>query len=269
MLYYSERHKNTTLKFALEEVIYQKQSAYQLVQVFKSKDWGRILVLDGCTMLTEVDEFFYHESIAHLPMSLHEGVEDILIVGGGDGGAARELLKYGSVQNIDLVEIDGDVINASKEYLPFVGASLLDPKVHVHVEDAASFIQSTDKKYDLIIADSSDPIGFAEVLIGTQFYQGVQKNLKPDGLFVGQSSSPLTQADEFRQTWQNLKGVFAHARCAWSLVPTYPGAIWSFVIGSRQPIQQRLSRPINNCRFWRPEMQAAMLCAPCFIRDIL
>jgi spermidine synthase len=270
-LWVTEKYKNTSLSLKVKNVLFREKSQYQQVEILETYDWGRILTLDGLMMVTEKDEFFYHETIVHLPMSLKPNAETVMVIGGGDGGTVRELAKYPNLKKIVLVEIDEMVIEASKKFLPFVSCGFNDPRLEVIVEDASEFIKkATPESYDLIIADSSDPEGFAATLIESNFYSLIKQALKKDGLFVAQSGSPLSQAEELKTTWKNLKTVFEHREIAWSLTPTYPGAWWSFVIASPAEINKKQSSFVPaNCRFWTPELLAALTSKPGFIQNLL
>jgi spermidine synthase len=271
-LWVTEKYKNTSLSFRVKNVLYREKSKFQQIEILETYDWGRIMTLDGLMMVTEKDEFFYHETITHLPMALLGQAENVLIIGGGDGGTARELAKYSKIKKIDLVEIDGGVIEASKKFMPFVGCGFDDPRINVILQDASEYIKSAHANhYDLIIADSSDPEGFAATLIETDFYKAIGKSLKQNGLYIAQSGSPLSQAEELKTTWRNLNSVFAHCEIAWSLTPTYPGAWWSFVIASNSTFTREAKNKIQppDCRFWRPELTAAMLSRPPFISNLL
>lgn len=272
-LWASEQYRETKLGFRVKNILFKQRSNYQMVEILETFDWGNILMLDGLMMVTEKDEFFYHETIVHLPMALRPNIKNVMVVGGGDGGTVRELVKYGSIENIDMVEIDQLVVEACKKHLPITSSKLDDKRVKLIFQDAFEFIKSAPKNhYDLIIADSSDPEGFAASLIETDFYSMVKDSLKEDGLFAAQSGSPLSQQKELKATWSNLSKVFPHREIAWSITPTYPGAWWSFVVASGKEITKPPIQEINSpkdCKFWKPEMLEALLCKPKFIEDIL
>lgn len=271
-LWVSEQYKNTALSFKVKEILFSKQSKFQKVEIIDTYDWGRIMMLDGMMMVTEKDEFFYHETISHLPMALLKDVKKTLVIGGGDGGTIRELAKYPSVEKIDLVEIDDVVVKASKKCLPELSTAFSDERVSMFFEDAAEFIKNAEaESYDLIIVDSSDPEGFAECLIGTDFYHSIKKALTENGLFISQSSSPLSQTEDFKKTWRNLNFIFPYNEIAWSLIPTYPGAFWSFVLASKSEIKKELAHDFvpENCKFWKPEMLQALLCRPNYIASLI
>ena len=285
--WFFEKHKNTKLGFKVKQVLSSKKSDYQEIKILETFDWGRVLILNGTIMLTERDEFFYHETITHLPLSFLSGKERekrVLVLGGGDGGSARELLKYPEIKEIKLVEIDQEVIDLCQEFLPFTASSLKDPRVQVHIRDAELFLEDLLKKellekdkFDLVISDSSDPEGFAEIFIQDSFYRKVNQVLKTDGIFIQQSSSALSQSREFFLTKENLEKVFPDQVCpAWSLVPTYPGAFWTFCLASpsREKNFFRVAHPekqeqreIPACRFWKPQLKLALLLEPNFMLE--
>ena len=168
----------------MDKQIYSGQSEYQRIDIFDTPAFGRVLVLDGYLMLTEKDEFIYHEMIVHTPMAVHPNVKDVLVIGAGDGGVVRELAKYPEIERIDLAEIDGDVIEASKKYLPFTACKLDDARLHVYIEDGLKFVRRKKAEYDLIIVDSTDPFGPGEGLFSREFYGNCFKALKEDGIMV-------------------------------------------------------------------------------------
>lgn len=164
-LWFSEQHtKNVKLSIRVDKQLCSRESEFQRIDVFDSPEFGRFLVLDGYMMLTEKDEFIYHEMITHVPMAVHPHVRDVLVIGGGDGGACRELIRYGEIEHIDLVDIDEEVTKVCRKYLPFTACGLDDPRVHVHFEDGLKFIRTKSDAYDLIIVDSTDPFGPGEGL---------------------------------------------------------------------------------------------------------
>ncbi len=187
-LWFTERHTpyvNFSIK--VERQLYTAQSEFQRIDVFESREFGRFLTLDGYMMLTEKDEFIYHEMITHIPMAVHPNPENILVIGAGDGGVVRELTRYQSPKCIDLVEIDELVIEVCRKYLPKTACRLDDPRVHIHIADGLKFIRSCENKYDLIIVDSTDPFGPGEGLFTKEFYGSCYNALREDGIMVNQS----------------------------------------------------------------------------------
>ncbi len=271
-LWVTEKYKNTSLSLKVKNVLLREKSEYQLIEILDTLDWGRILMLDGLMMTTEKDEFFYHETIVHLPMSIKPNTKKVMVIGGGDGGTVRELCKYPSIESIVLVEIDKAVIEASKKFLPTLSSSLDDSRVQIVAQDASEYIKQVSKdSFDLIISDSSDPEGFAATLIETDFYKLIMNALTPEGVFIAQSGSNILQQDELKTTWKNLSSVFPHNEIAWSITPTYPGAWWSFVLASKAAIEKKSISQVQpaNCKFWRPELTAALLSRPQFIVDLI
>jgi spermidine synthase len=189
-------------------------------------------------MLTDKDEFVYHEMIAHIPMIMHSrAVQEILVIGGGDGGTVRELLKHHSVKNITLCEIDGKVVEAAKKYFPAVAGDLNHPKVNVKIDDGIAFVKnSSDDQYDLVIVDSTDPIGPGEGLFSSEFYRNVARILKPDGLMVCQSESPWFPNEALARIARNVTSGFKYMKPYIGSVPTYPRGFWSWTMAAQQPI---------------------------------
>ena len=200
-LWFSELHADSVkLSIRVDRQVASINSDYQRIDIFDSEQFGRFLTLDGYMMLTEKDEFIYHEMITHVPMAVHPSIKNVLVIGGGDGGAVRELLKYDSVENVDLVEIDGEVIDACKKYMPFTASRLDDERVNIYVEDGIRYIRNKRDTYDLIIVDSTDPFGPGEGLFTREFYGNCQRALKEDGILVNQHESPFYDNDRDRKS---------------------------------------------------------------------
>ena len=191
-LWFSEKHTpNVKFSIRVDRQLYSGQSDFQRIDVFESPEFGRILVLDGYLMLTEKDEFIYHEMIVHTPLAVHPHVKNVLVIGAGDGGAVRELTRYPEIGRIDLAEIDGQVIEVCKKFLPQTSCKMDDPRVHIYVEDGLKFVRRHADEYDLIIVDSTDPFGPGEGLFTKEFYGNCYKALKEDGIMVNQHESPF------------------------------------------------------------------------------
>lgn len=172
--------------------LYSKQSDYQRIDIFETPEFGRVLTLNGNVMLTERDEFIYDEMMTHVPMAVHSGIRDILVIGAGDGGVVRELTRYDRVEHIDLVEMDPLVVEACRTYLPSNACRMDDRRVHIHFENALKFIRRQESAYDLIIVDSTDPFGPSEGLFTREFYGSCHNALREDGIMVNQQGSPFT-----------------------------------------------------------------------------
>ena len=226
----------TGLTVGVKELLYSRKSQFQQIQVFQTDSFGRMLTLDGLVMMTERDEFVYHEMITHPSMAVLPYPRRVLVVGGGDGGTVRELLRYRQIEHVDLVEIDGDVIEVSREFFPNVSSALGDERLSIHLRDGIEFVrQCGDAVYDLVIVDSTDPVGFAEGLFGEEFYADVARILNGDGILVSQSESP------FDETFQNsigrardvLERLFARTHVYLAHIPTYPTGTWSFTMATK------------------------------------
>ena len=190
--WFSEMHTpHVKLSIRVDRQLYSGKSEFQRIDVFDSPEFGRFLTLDGYMMLTEKDEFIYHEMITHVPMAVHPHVEKVLVIGAGDGGVIRELVQYQDLQHIDMVEIDPLVVEVCKKYLPKTACRLEDPRLTIHYEDGLKFIRSRQEEYDLIIVDSTDPFGPGEGLFTREFYGNCYKALKEDGILINQHESPF------------------------------------------------------------------------------
>jgi len=230
-----DERQNLKISYRIkDDVIYSEQSPFQHVMVVDSYDFGRMLVLDGVVQTTSIDGHIYNEMISHVPLSIHPNPEKVLIIGGGDCGVAREVCKYPNVKEIDMVEIDELVVKACKEHLPEVSGNLNDPRVNFLFIDGVKFVAEKENEYDVIIVDSSDPVGPAEQLFSKEFYTNLHRALKEDGVMVCQSQSPLFHLDVLKQSYSHIDSLFPITKLYTAVVPTYPGGMWSFTIGSKK-----------------------------------
>ena len=215
------------------EVLYDEKSDFQQVRVLESYKYGKMLTLDNMVMTTEKDEFHYHEMISHPAMLCHGNVKNVLVIGGGDGGTIREVLKHDSIEHVTMVEIDGKVIEACKIHLPNIANSFDHPKLKLIVGDGIEFVKNQHEKYDLIIVDGSDPVGPAEGLFTIEFYQNCFNLLEDKGILVAQGESPKFNEKAFSELNATLKSIFGKDKTDVSLfyVPTYPTGMWSFQFG--------------------------------------
>jgi len=244
-LWFSEYHtKNVRLSIRVDKQVYSAQSEFQRIDVFDSPEFGRFLALDGYMMLTERDEFIYHEMMVHAPMAVHPNVERVLVIGAGDGGVARELIKYDSVKHIDLVEIDQQVVEVCRKYFPFTGDSLDDERVHIHFEDGIRFVRPKVDEYDLIIVDSTDPFGPGEGLFTKEFYGNCFKALREDGIMVNQHESPFYKEDAqaVQRAHKRIVQSFALSMVYQAHIPTYPSGHWLFGFSTKK------YHPLNDFR---------------------
>ncbi len=235
-LWYSEYHtEHVRLSIKVRSQLHREQSDYQEIAVYDSYEFGRFLTLDGVMMLTERDEFIYHEMITHIPLSVHPGVRRVLVIGAGDGGVLRELQKYPEIEEIDLVEIDERVIEVSKTYLPQTAVGFSNPRVNVHIADGLRFIRHVENRYDLIIVDSTDPSGPGEVLFTREFYGNCSAALTENGIMVNQHESPFYAGDaaDMRRAHKRIAAVFPLCRLYQAHIPTYPSGHWLFGFASK------------------------------------
>lgn len=235
-LWFSEPHTpNVKLSIRVDEQLYSGHSEFQRIDVFESQEFGRFLVLDGYIMLTEKDEFIYHEMIVHVPMAVHPNVKKVLVIGAGDGGAIRELARYPEIEHIDLVEIDEQVIQVSRQFLPRTSCKLDDERVHIYYEDGLRFVRSREDEYDLIIVDSTDPFGPGEGLFTKEFYGNCFTALRENGILTNQHES--TYYDSYTsmvsRTHRRMRSVFPVAMVYQAHIPTYPSGHWLFGFASK------------------------------------
>ena len=236
-LWFSEQHTpNVKFSIKVDRQLFSETSEFQRVDIFDSPEFGRFLVLDGCMMLTEKDEFIYHEMITHVPMSVNPKIKNVLLVGGGDGGTARELLKYDTVENIDLVEIDETVVRACKKFIPQTAACLDNPRIKVFFEDGLKFVRRAENKYDLIIVDSTDPFGPGEGLFTREFYGNCHNALRENGIMVNQHENPYYKKDAvaMQRAHKIIVSSFPISRVYQLHIPTYPSGHWLFGFASKK-----------------------------------
>ncbi len=234
--WFTERHTdNVKLSIRVTEQLYHGKSEFQQIDVFDSKEFGRFLTLDGYMMLTEKDEFIYHEMIVHVPMATNPDIKNVLIIGAGDGGAVRELVKYDTIESIDMVEIDKQVVEVARKYLPTTACKLDDERLKIYFEDGLKFIRRKIDEYDLIIVDSTDPFGPGEGLFTKEFYGNCFKALKPNGILVNQHESPFYDNDvsAMQRAHRNIARTFPVCRVYQAHIPTYPSGHWLFGFASK------------------------------------
>ncbi len=236
-LWFTERH-TPDVKFSIKvnRQLFSAQSDYQRIDVFDSKEFGRFLTLDGYMMLTEKDEFIYHEMIVHVPMAVHPNVKNVLVIGAGDGGVIRELTRYQTIEKIDMVEIDELVVEVCKKYLPLTACSLDDERVHITYQDGLKYIRNCENEYDLIIVDSTDPFGPGEGLFTKEFYGNCYKALKDDGIVVNQHESPFYHEDSLamQRAHKRIVESFGISKVYQAHIPTYPSGHWLFGFSSKK-----------------------------------
>lgn len=256
--------------------LFSEQSEFQKVEIIDSDSTlGKFLTLDDLMMCTEGDEFYYHEMISHIPMMHHKAPKSVLVIGGGDGGTIREVLKHKTVEKVVLCEIDGMVIDACKKYLPTISCELDNPKVEIKVEDAIEFIKDKEDEYDIILIDSTDPMGPGEGLFTEEFYSNVRKALKKDGILCAQSESPVAQSDAIEKMYKLLKKVFPVCSTFTSPIPTYPGGYWAWAFCSVdvEPLSyyadDREEEITNSCKIYNRDYHNARFALPNYLKKLV
>jgi spermidine synthase len=235
-------------------------------------EWGTMLTLDGMVMTTVKDEFVYHEMVAHPVLVTHPNPKHVLVVGGGDGGVIREIMKHPKVEKAVLVDIDGKVIEYSKKYLPTIAAELDNPRVEVIVNDGYMHIHDHKNTYDVIMVDSTEPVGPAVELFSKGFYQGIYDALKEDGIFVAQTDNPWFKADLIQTVNRDVKEIFPIVRVYTANIPTYPSGLWTFTMGSKvhDPLQvEEASIPEFTTKYYTPRLHKAAFALPKFVEDLV
>lgn len=269
--WFHETVTSMSVALKVKEHLYTGNSKYQKLDVIDTEAMGRVLLLDELVMTTEKDEFYYHESISHIALSITQAPTKVMVIGGGDGGTVREVFKYPSIKEVELVEIDEEVINVSKKFFPAIACDLENPKLKIKVEDAVQFVKNASpNSYDSIMCDCTDPDpdGIAGGLISKDFYKNISKALKANGIYIAQSGSPMLQEREFATCLENARAVFNHVEIAVSIIPTYPGSLWTFLVASNNPINKTIKQlPNGKTKFWTEEMQEKFFTLPNWIKD--
>lgn len=258
------------------KVLFSGQSDFQKVEVFETDSrLGRVLTLDDLMMTTEGDEWHYHEMIVHVPMMHHPNPKTVLVIGGGDGGTVREVLKHDTVEKVVLCEIDGMVIDVCKKYLPTLSCELDNPKCEILVEDAIEYIKDKENMFDIILIDSTDPMGPGEGLFTDEFYTNVKCSLKKGGIIAAQSESPFTNQEEIRKMYTQLRRVFPIVSTYTSNMPTYPGGYWAWAFCSEtvQPLsywdERRGNEITKTCKIYNKEYHEARFALPNYLKELV
>jgi spermidine synthase len=271
-LWYTEKQtENYGITMKVKRTLHTEQTEFQYLEMAETEEWGNMLFLDGMVMTSQRDEFVYHEMVAHVPLFTHPNPENVLVVGGGDGGVIREILKHPSVKKATLAEIDGKVIEYSKIHLPEIAGELENPRVEVKVGDGFMHIAESEQEYDVIMVDSTEPVGPAVNLFTKGFYAGISKALKEDGIFVAQCDNPWFKADLIRQVQADVKEIFPITRLYTANIPTYPSGLWCFTIGSKKhdPLAVEDSRFFDiETKYYTKELHKACFALPKFVQDL-
>lgn len=270
--WYTEKQtENFGITMKINKTLHTEQTDFQYLEMAETAEWGNMLFLDGMVMTSEKDEFVYHEMVAHVPLFTHPNPENVLVVGGGDGGVIREILKHPSVKKATLVDIDGKVIEYSKKFLPSIASGLEDARVEVIVGDGFMHIAESENEFDVIMVDSTEPVGPAVNLFSKGFYAGISKALKEDGIFVAQSDNPWFTPDLIKQVQSDVKEIFPITKLYLANIPTYPSGLWSFTIGSKKynPLEVPAERFHDiETKYYTPELHNASFVLPKFVKDL-
>ena len=263
------------LGLRVEKALCSRKSPYQKVEVIETAALGRVLVIDGVFMTSEYDEFLYHEMLVHPAMVTAPRIERVLVIGGGDGGTVREVLRHAEVETCVMIEIDRLVVEVSKTYLPDIGTAWNDPRLDLRFIDGIEYVQTSgDPKYDVILIDGTDPVGPGAVLFDDSFYRGCKRMLEPDGVMALQSASPLLMMDVFAETQRKLRAVFEEVHPYLGPVPLYGTGTWSWTWCSEvgAPSRTRKERQeaiVEGSRAYNAQVHQAAFALPNYVRRAL
>lgn len=272
-------HAHYAQSLRVDEMLYDSKTEHQRLKVFQNGQFGRILTLDDVVQTTEGDNFIYHEMLTHVPILAHGNAKRVLIIGGGDGGMAREALRHTSVEHVTTVEIDAGVVDFSKEYLPMLSQGAFDDqRLTLVINDGAAFMRDTQDKFDVIIVDSTDPIGPGEVLFTDTFYGHAARALTEEGIIVTQNGVPFMQGDELTNTIRAFQALFSDASCYIASIPTYAGGPMAFGWGSHSAkgrdvdlatVQARFAAAGFECDYYNPEIHKAAFALPGYVKKLI
>ncbi len=266
---------NGAFSFEVTRVLFSDQSPYQKIEIVETTHLGRVLLIDNLVMLTERDEFVYHEMIAHVPLFTHPNPRQVLIIGGGDGGTVRECLKHPSVEHIDLVDIDEMVSQACLQHIPSVAGKLTSQRVSCNFQDGVAYVRDTQKKYDVVIIDSTDPISVGEGLFTREFYRNCFNILQDDGLLVAQSESPAWAPELVKGISRKLHAIFPEVHFYQAHIPTYPSGHWAFGLATKKyhPIndfdQKRYDELNLSFKYYNDAIHKGAFALPTFMRELV
>lgn len=275
--YYNER---TGLTVGINKLLFSEKTPYQTVEVFETDTWGNLMTIDGMVMLSENDEFVYHEMLSHVPVFAHPKPERVLIIGGGDGGTAREVMRHDAVKKVDMVEIDEVVVRASKEYLPGVG-NWNNPKLNVLFEDGIKYVHKIEEPYDVIIVDGSDPVGPAAGLFEKEFMRGCYDGLSGNGILAAQTESPWVEDyhQSMNMVFTALEAIYEVSRMYLAYIPLYPAGMWSFSFASKgaEPLNEGTMKRIESglgefgdkLKYYNRDIHRGCFGLPNFVKEIL
>lgn len=266
-------------RFSVDEILFDTETEHQKLVIFHNAKMGRVMALDGVIQTTEADEFIYHEMMAHVPILAHGNVKTVLIIGGGDGGMLREVVKHKNIEKITMVEIDKSVVELCTKYLPnHSQGAFNDPRLTLVINDGMKFVSETTEQYDVIISDSTDPIGPAEVLFTENFYQACFRCLTEKGILVTQNGTPFMQIDEVKSTAQKMQNLFTDWHFYRAAVPTYIGGDMTFAWGAKDAcarhiplvtLKERLQQADINVHYYNSAIHQAAFALPQYVLNAI
>lgn len=277
-LWYTEQHTdNVRFSIKVNRELHSEQSEFQRIDILESDEFGRFLTLDGLMMLTEKDEFIYHDMIVHVPMATNLNIKNVLVIGAGDGGTIRELTRYESIERIDMVEIDERVVEVCKEYIPQTACKLDDKRISFFFEDGLKFVRNKENEYDLIIVDSTDPFGPGEGLFTKEFYGNCYKALREDGILVNQHESPYYEyhARAMKDAHEKMIKVFPINKVYQAHIPSYPSGHWLFGFASKKydPIKDLNKDAWNSLgiktKYYNTNLHVGCFALPNYVKEML
>ena len=271
-LWVEEHHEDfLTMRYRVEKTLFSGESDFQHIDIVETSGFGKMLFNDSTAMISERDEFIYHEMISHVPLFVHPGVRRVLVIGGGDGGTVREVLRHPGVRHCRLVEIDPLVVEACREHIPVTSAALDDPRAEVTIGDGVQFVATTDERYDLVIVDSTDPVGPATPLFGPEFYCNVHRVLEDGGIAVSQAESSLLELDAQKSLLGILSAIYERVHVYNYVNMTYPGGLWSFSLATKGQLcplenfdEGRVESSGIEFRYYNPMIHRAAFALPTF-----
>jgi spermidine synthase len=265
-----------TLELKATRIVHSERSEHQAIVIFETEDHGRVFTLDGLVMVTERDEYMYHEMLVHVPMLTHPEPRSVLVIGGGDGGSIREVVRHASVEKAVLVEIDRAVVDAARRFLPFTSSGLDDPRVEISIGEGHAHVKDNPGAYDVVIIDSTDPTyGAGGLLFTAEFYKDCRLALRQGGVLSAETENPFYDPGWVQMAWRRMRRAFDDVRLYLGYVPVYPGALWTYGLATTGPDPQgdfratdaaRLSRDL---RYYNPDVHASAFALPNFVKEVL
>jgi spermidine synthase len=267
-----EQIQSAAMTYKVKETLVRRKTEFQDLAILDTEAFGRMLVLDGIVQTTIKDEYVYHEMISHIPLFTHPNPKKVLVVGGGDGGAIREVLKHPSVDKAVLCEIDGVVVEECKKFLPEISCALDDPRCEVFIGDGIKYVHEHKNEFDVIIVDSTDPFGAAEGLFGGSFYNEIYECLTEDGIFIAQTETPFYLPEVVKNVFNDAKSVFPITKLFMAAIPTYPSGYWSFTVGSKKydPENASLENTIDIAtKYYTKKLHKACFTLPKYVEELI